>query len=77
MGVRISRGVQRLEKDNEAMQGFLIGSGPKIRKNTQDKKQKITEIEQLAVSNSTGSTDWNREAELIKSLLSQTNKCND
>ena len=42
-------------------------------------------IEQLAVSNSTvlnqelnwGSTDWNKEAELIKSLLSQTNKCND
>ena len=42
-----SRGVQRLEKDNEAMQGFLIGRGPKIRKNTQGKKQKITEIEQL------------------------------
>jgi hypothetical protein len=56
---------------------FLIGRGPKIRKNTQGKKQKISEIEQLAVSNSTGSIDWNREAELTKSLLSQTNKCND
>ena len=41
------------------------------------KKQKVILIEQLAVSNSTGSTDWNGEAELIKSLLSQTNKCND
>ena len=64
---------------------FLIGRTPKIRENTQGKKQKITVIEQLAVSNSTvlnqelnwGSTDWNKEAELIKSLLSQTNKCND
>ena len=63
----------------------LIGRGPKIRKNTQGKEQKVTVIEQLAVSNSTilnrelnwGSTDWNREAELIKSLLSQTNICND
>ena len=51
----------------------------------QGKKQKMIVIEQLAVSNSTvlnqelnwGSTDWNKEAELIKSLLSQTNKCND
>ena len=64
---------------------FLIGRTPKIRENTQGKKQKITVIEQLVVSNSTvlnqelnwGSTDWNKEAELIKSLLSQTNKCND
>ena len=55
--------------------------------NTQGKKQEMIVIEQLAVSNSTyavlnqelnwGSTDWNKEAELIKSLLSQTNKCND
>ena len=42
-------------------------------------------IEQLAVSNSTvlnqelnwGSTDWNKKADLIKSLLSQPIKCND
>ena len=42
-------------------------------------------IEQLAVSNSTvlnhelnwGSTEWNKEAELIKSLLSQPTECND
>ena len=55
---------------------FLIGREPNIRKNTSSKTQKITVIEQLAVSNSTvlnqehnwGSTDWNREAELIKSL---------
>ena len=61
------------------MQGLLIGREPKIRKNTQGKKQKIIVIEQLAVSNlnSTGSVDWNIEAELIQSLLSQTNKCND
>ena len=59
--------MQRLEKDNEALQGFLIGRGPKIRENTQGKKQKISEIEQLAVSNSTGSIDWNSEAELTKS----------
>ena len=32
---------------------FLIGRGPKIRKNTQGKEQKVTVIEQLAVSNST------------------------
>ena len=63
----------------------MIGKEPKIRKNTQGKTQKITVIEQLAVSNSRvlnqelnwGSTDWNKESELIKSLLSQTNKCND
>ena len=49
---------------------FLIGRTPKIRENTQGKKQKITVIEQLAVSNSTvlnqelnwRSTDWNKEA---------------
>ena len=64
---------------------FLIGRKQKIRKNTQGKKQKMIVIEQLAVSNSTvlnqelnwGSTDWNKEAELIKSLLSQPIKCND
>ena len=64
---------------------FLIGRKPKIDKNTQGKKQKMIVIEQLAVSNSTvlnqelnwGSTDWNKEAEIIKSLLSQPTKCND
>jgi hypothetical protein len=64
---------------------FLIGRKPKIDKNTQGKKQKMIVIEQLAVSNSTvlnqelnwGSTDWNKEAEIIKSLLSQPIKCND
>ena len=42
-------------------------------------------IEQFVVSNSAvlnqklnwGSTDWNKEAEIIKSLLSQPIKCND
>ena len=71
-----SRVGQRLEKDNEAMKGLLIGKEPKIRKSTQGETQKITVIEQLAVSNSTvlnqelkwGSTGWNREAELIKPL---------
>ena len=46
-------------------------------KNTQGKEQKVIVIEQLAVSNSTvlnqelkwGSTDWNKEAEQIKYLL--------
>ena len=64
---------------------FLIGKKPKIDKNTQGKKQKMIVIEQLAVSNSTvlnqelnwGSTDWNKEAEIIKSLLSQPIKCNN
>ena len=48
-------------------------------------KRKMIVIEQLAASNSTvlnqqlnwGSDDWNREAELIKYLLSQTNECSD
>ena len=64
---------------------FLIGRKPKIRKNTQSKEQKMIVIEQLAVSNPTilnqelnwGSTDWNKEADLIKCLLSQPIKCND
>ena len=70
---------------NATEQTNMIGRTPKIRENMQGKKQKIPVIEQLAVSNSTvlnqelnwGSIDWNKEAELIKSLLSQTNKCND
>ena len=68
-----------MEKDKKRCKDFLIGRKPKIDKNTQGKKQKMIVIEQLAVSNSTvlnqelnwGSTDWNKEAELIKSLLSQ------
>ena len=58
---------------------FLIGRKPKIRKNTQGKKQNMIVIEQFAVSNSTvlnqelnwASTDWNKEAEIMKSLLIQ------
>ena len=72
-------------KTTEQCKDFLIGRKQKIRKNTQGKEQKMIVIEQLAVSNSTvlnqelnwGSTDWNKEAELIKSLLSQPIKCND
>ena len=79
-----SRRGQRMEKDKKQCKDFLIGRKPKIRKNTQGKKQKMIVIEQLAVSNSTvlnqelnwGSTDWNKEAEIIKSLLSQPIKCN-
>ena len=63
---------------------LLIGREPKTRK-THTKKQKKTVIEQLAVSNPTilnqelnlRGTDWNKEAELVKSLHSQTIKCND
>ena len=64
---------------------FRIGRKPKIRTNTQGKKQKMIVIEQFVVSNSTvlnqelnwGSTDWSKDAEIIKSLLSQPIKCND
>jgi hypothetical protein len=64
---------------------FLIGRKPKTLKNAQGKKQKMIVIEQLAVSNSTvlnqalnwGSANWDKEANIIKSLLSQPIKCND
>ena len=51
---------------------FLIGWEPKTNKSTQGKNQKI-----IAVDSTARSTDWVKEAKLIKSLLSQTNKCND
>ena len=52
--VSVPRGGQGLEKDNEAMQDFLIGREPDICKDTQGKKQKIiVTAEQLAASNST------------------------
>ena len=74
-----------MEKDKKQCKDFLTGRKPKIRTNTQGKKQKMIVIEQFAVSNSTvlnqklnwGSTDWNNEAEIIKFLLSQPIKCND
>ena len=67
----------RLRLSGRGCKDLLIGREPKIRKNTQGKEQKITVIERLIVSNSTilnqelnsGSTDWNKEAELIKSLF--------
>ena len=83
-----SRPVQKGEdkgwrKITEQRKDFLIGRKPKIRKNTQGKKMIV--IEHLAVSNSTvlnqelnwGSTDWNKDAEIIKYLLSQPIECND
>ena len=76
-----------LRGEDKQCKGFLIGRKPKIRKNTQGKEQKMIVIEQVAVSNSTalnqelnwGSTDvdWNKDAEIIKSLLSQPIKCNE
>ena len=61
---------------------FLIGQEQRTDKTTQGTR---IVVEQLTASNSTilnqelawGSTDWVKEAKLIKSLLSQTNKCND
>ena len=75
-----------MEKDKKQCKDFLTGRKPKIRTNTQGKKQKMIVIEQFVVSNSTvlnqelnwEGTDWNKEAEIIRSLLIKvTNKCSD
>ena len=75
-----------MAKDNKGCKDFLIGREPKTSKNTQGTKQKEIVVEQLAygfeftILNhelNWGSTVWVKEAELIKSLLSQTNRCND
>ena len=65
-----------MEKDNETMQGFSDRKETEDRKNTQGREQKSDcnrtacwlELYSLEPGTKLGSTDWNKEAELIKSL---------